>query len=436
MSDDFASMFTYRGSLKEDDVIDISDEDEDDYIEETFEKFDLKKKRRPTLSNFQSYKKSKSDSKTFNEKSDSGAPLDSNDSNINSQTSSSSINLDDGNDDDDDDEVSYISENKNKNNNNKNNSSNTNNSNSSSSGSNGSNYPVYSIDDDDELPLPIYTKTPVSNFLKTSQTNTSSNSSLNSNNNNINNNINNNNSNNNNNNNNNNIDNNNNNNNNNFYKTPSKNSSNDMYYSGSPMGGVNSSYTGSPVQAEKRINDPVPIFIKCTGEETQKFIFYYDTPIQKLVDLYCSQKNLDVNTAQFKLYGLMLDSSKTPRELQLLDDDTLEVGIKITKPVNLPPELTSTTTTTTTTTTTAAPIDDGTPKVFLQVRYENNVHKFRIGMADPFSKLVTALTKKIDTPIPDGKKIVLKFDGVILNPNTTPEDEDMEDEFLIDAFLK
>ncbi|KAK5584592.1 hypothetical protein RB653_006206 [Dictyostelium firmibasis] len=379
MSEDFVNMFTYRGSLKEDDVIDISDE-EDEKIEETFENFDSKKKRRPTLTNFQTLKKSKSDT-------DSVSTVDSN-NNINSHSSSSSFNLDD-------DEVSYISENKN---------------NKKING----NCPVYSVDEDedDDVPPPIYTKTSVSNFLKTSQTNTSSISSLN---NNINNNS------------------------NNIYKTPIKSSSS-VYYSESPMGGgANSSYTGSPIQIEKRTNDPVPLFIKCAGEEIQKFIFYYDTPIQKLVDLYCSQKNLDVNTAQFKLYGLMLDSSKTPRELQLLDEDTLEVGIKITKPVNLPLDLSNNDNddkSTTTTTTTTAPIDDGTPKVFLQVRFENNVHKFRIGMSDPFSKLVTALTKKITTPIPAGKKIVLKFDGGILNSNSTPEDEDMEDEFLIDALLK
>ncbi|EGC31442.1 hypothetical protein DICPUDRAFT_82685 [Dictyostelium purpureum] len=372
MADDFADMFTYRGSLREEDVIDISDDEDDDEIVETFESFDNSKKRnkQPIYSTTKKFKKTNDRSIT----SSSG----SNGSN-GSNTLSISI--------DDDDDFNFVNSNNNYNVNDNNNSNNRSN-----------NKQVFLLDDDedggdsdineDSKPL-VYTKTNLQSLLKQTSSNFSHKTNTTASNNN--------------------------------------NNSFDTIYSSSPN-------TSGSIPTPKKKNDGIPLVIKLAGEANEKIIFYYDTELQKLLDLYCGKKNLDSKTAQFKLYGLPLDSKKTPRDLDLLDDDILEVTIKASEPA-IPLDF-NINTTSTTTTTTAAPVDDDIPKVILKVSYEKQQHKFKIGKSDPFSKLILVLIKKIGITLPADKKIVLRFDGMALNPSSTPEDEDMEDDFLIEAVLK
>jgi len=58
--------------------------------------------------------------------------------------------------------------------------------------------------------------------------------------------------------------------------------------------------------------------------------------------------------------------------------------------------------------------------------------KFRIQKTDPFSKIIHAVATKQKVL---EKLVVLKFEGEVLKPKTTPEDFDMEDGELIDAHI-
>ncbi|KYQ99853.1 ubiquitin-like protein [Tieghemostelium lacteum] len=202
--------------------------------------------------------------------------------------------------------------------------------------------------------------------------------------------------------------------------------------------------TTTVVTPQTQTDDVITLKLKLVGEPIQPIKFYVDTPVKKLIEIYCSMKNLMPDSIQLKFYGLVLDINKTPRELDLVDDDSVDVSIK--QNITVSSTITSLSssnnnlkTSTTTTTTATAPVvstiqEDDSLKIILQVRYEGTAYKFKILKTEPFEKLITGLGKKVQ--IPKNKKVILKFDGMTLNLSSTPESEDMEDEDLIDAQLK
>jgi len=195
------------------------------------------------------------------------------------------------------------------------------------------------------------------------------------------------------------------------------------------------------------LKENITVYLKLVGEPNQKMVFYTNSPLQKLIDLYCAAKNMDAELVQLKSFGLPLDPTKTPQQLELMDEDILDVFIKEVKAPNIAPILDSIASSSSSTTTpggdnyslsssssTLTNIQDDTPKIILQVRYNGQSYKFKIGTTEPFSKLLGALGKKIE--LPKDKKVLFKFDGSALKMESTPSSEDMEDEDLIDAIAK
>eukprot|EP01133_Synstelium_polycarpum_P012353 gene12353-14487_t len=179
-------------------------------------------------------------------------------------------------------------------------------------------------------------------------------------------------------------------------------------------------------------NAPMILSLKLVGEATTPMNFNLDTPLKNIVETFCLAKGLDPEGVQLKMFGLALDHHKTPRQADLYDQDQVDVTIKpVSAPIltqsygslppleelnSLPPPPSSTA--------------DDTNKVVLNVRYNNIQYKFKISKTDAFEKLVSGLGKKVT--LPPGK-VIFKFDGQTLNQQSTPEDEDMEDDDLIDA---
>lgn len=64
----------------------------------------------------------------------------------------------------------------------------------------------------------------------------------------------------------------------------------------------------------------------------------------------------------------------------------------------------------------------------------NSRHRVNNSRQDaPLSKIIAAVSKSLKVP---ENKVKLSFDGQVLNPMTTPEDHDMEDEDMLDAVIK
>ncbi|GAM24995.1 hypothetical protein SAMD00019534_081700 [Acytostelium subglobosum LB1] len=186
-------------------------------------------------------------------------------------------------------------------------------------------------------------------------------------------------------------------------------------------------------QARAEISKPIDLHLKLVGEPTQTMSINNNSPIKELVEKYCKAKHLDYENIQLKMYGFALEHSKTPMELDLFDGDTIDVTIKeVEVPAEL--DLTSSATLPMSDTPYQESNADDTNKLLLILRHEGTSHKFKIGKGDTFEKLLSGFQKKVT--IPAGKKITLKFDGLALNLKSTPEDEDMDDDDLIDVSIK
>jgi len=72
--------------------------------------------------------------------------------------------------------------------------------------------------------------------------------------------------------------------------------------------------------------------------------------------------------------------------------------------------------------------DEGSVK--LKVRSGNKEERFKLGKDDQFQKLFDAFCSRVNLP---NKNVKFMFDGRVLDPRSTPETLDMEDDDLIDA---
>ncbi|EFA78136.1 ubiquitin-like protein [Heterostelium album PN500] len=388
-SDDYIPVFQYRGALSEADVDRMmAEEEEEESYSESFvkETKSAKRKGRPASAKTKKKKKSHKHRDLDEAENEDIAPLrysnddnqidNNNNNNNNSQTIVNSIEY---NNIDDDDE--------NENNNNNYNNNNNNNYNN-----------AISLDDDDNDCIAIIPQT-----RSSTRSNSSTSSSLSSSS---------------------------------SYVNSSISSSIDIsnspeiqsFNKNNSYSSSNSSSSNNSFPTINDTNDEITLFLKMVGEQPYSLKIRQKEPIKILVDKYSKQFNLVAADLQLKQYGLPMEHSKSPNELYLIDQDTLDVTIKeIAKPMVMSVDLND-----------APPIAtqaiDDPNKLVLILRCEGNSHKFKLGKDDTFEKLLTGISKKIITP--PNKQILLKFDGMNLNLKSTPNNEDMDDEDLIDVVFK
>lgn len=79
---------------------------------------------------------------------------------------------------------------------------------------------------------------------------------------------------------------------------------------------------------------------------------------------------------------------------------------------------------------TSAPAPNDPNLLRIKVQLQNKIHKFKINKDDKFLKLFTGFSKAVNKPL---ESLKFTFDGEEISPNTTPNDLDFEDDFLVDA---
>eukprot|EP01114_Cavostelium_apophysatum_P013984 TRINITY_DN3502_c0_g1_i1.p1 TRINITY_DN3502_c0_g1~~TRINITY_DN3502_c0_g1_i1.p1 ORF type:complete len:376 (-),score=106.15 TRINITY_DN3502_c0_g1_i1:47-1174(-) len=201
---------------------------------------------------------------------------------------------------------------------------------------------------------------------------------------------------------------------------------------------------------------------------TKKFkTFRYD-PFSKVVDNYSKMSNIEPKKIQFKFDGYKLDLAMTPDDYPM-EEDTVNIEVvmederkAVPKPANAvtidlledsdedatswynnkPSTSTATASTSdamkrTDTTHIGATnvVDaDNAPMVKLKVSTKGrDPAKFKIAKTEKLSKVFQAYCRAQNVA---ENQIKFMFDGAVLNPNSTPEDLDMEDDDLIDAIFK
>lgn len=110
----------------------------------------------------------------------------------------------------------------------------------------------------------------------------------------------------------------------------------------------------------------------------------------------------------------------TPADLRLSDNDLVQLVVPFAPPA---PAI-------------AAPVaPPAEPQVLLELQDRHGHHNnFRIRMSAPFSRLIDAFAKHFKL---DPKQIShLEFDGEKLEPDSTPAEMEMEDEFVINVLMK
>jgi len=139
-------------------------------------------------------------------------------------------------------------------------------------------------------------------------------------------------------------------------------------------------------------------------------------------------KNYAVSSAycQLKYQGMFLKLHETPEDYAMADDDQVEVLIQgdsspASSPIASYPVVQE-----------GVPLDakadEGSVK--LKVRSGNKEERFKLGKDDQFQKLFDAFCSRVNLP---NKNVKFMFDGRVLDPRSTPEALDMEDDDLIDA---
>lgn len=80
-------------------------------------------------------------------------------------------------------------------------------------------------------------------------------------------------------------------------------------------------------------------------------------------------------------------------------------------------------------------IDEDPNKIILKVRIQNEKEpvKYRVQRTDPLSKIANIIAKNYNV---DVSKVIIVFDGEKLSHSSTPEDNDLEDEDLLDVIIK
>merc|ERR1712146_844253 len=163
-------------------------------------------------------------------------------------------------------------------------------------------------------------------------------------------------------------------------------------------------------------------------------------PFSKAISRYTeSMNNENKNTNIYHLYfdGSLIDGTKTPLQLGLEDDDILDA-----KEIEMPNTFVVKTQPTTISSFQSNQNTDISTNITLQVRFKNKFKKnFAIKKTDKMHILFQAFKNNLIQEQKNGSKdlpsdvegIKFKFDGLILNTNTTPMEQDMEDMDIIDA---
>jgi len=214
----------------------------------------------------------------------------------------------------------------------------------------------------------------------------------------------------------------------------------------------------SPVKTPVRGDSSLVLQLVATNwGPTLKFKVLQNEPLNKALRAYISHAKMngiiEPNTLTVKQYGLPLDASKTPQELELFSGDILHLfqprnefqenkgedeGLPylpslreliptahVVEPMmkaamnSVLPERSNQ--------------DDDEEEIVVKLRYKETTHKFRLKKNEPISKLRDGFCKKTNLKQQD---VDLVFDGLTLKGNQSLEDADLQDDDLIDVKLK
>ncbi|KAG2391745.1 hypothetical protein C9374_013230 [Naegleria lovaniensis] len=142
-------------------------------------------------------------------------------------------------------------------------------------------------------------------------------------------------------------------------------------------------------------------------------------------------KQFDAHPDQVTLIfdGMPLNLKSTPEDHGMETDDIIDCKIDKSKPIS----------TIITPSSSKKPssaievIDDASPKITINVRAKDKTFPVKISTTDKFSKVAKYIAKQLNV---DVSKVKLMFDGMALNVNETPADQDMEDDDIIDCQVK
>lgn len=187
------------------------------------------------------------------------------------------------------------------------------------------------------------------------------------------------------------------------------------------------------------LEDFISFSIRGKDEKRKKYKIRKTDEFSKAINRYTESMNQqNKNTNIYNLYfdGAIVDGTNTPLQLGLEDEDILDA-----KEIEMPNTYVEKIPSNSSTSFTVAQ-NDTSGKITVQVRFKNKYNKkFLIRKADKMQVLFDAVKNKmgedkesqsIDLPL-DLSSIKFKFDGLVLNPNTTAMEQDMEDMDIIDV---
>lgn len=139
--------------------------------------------------------------------------------------------------------------------------------------------------------------------------------------------------------------------------------------------------------------------------------------VQSLDDKYSNSSKYDYC---FMLQSFELDLQKSAAENLLINNDTINFIAKIKETYDEDEDNNE---------------DEDPNKIILKVRIQNEKEllKYRVKKTDPLSKIADIIAKNNNV---NPSKVIIVFDGEKLSHSSTPEDNDLEDEDLLDVIIK
>jgi len=226
------------------------------------------------------------------------------------------------------------------------------------------------------------------------------------------------------------------------------------------------------VQSPIVVDDPdstiiIQVHIKDSFDKPQKFKIYKVDPFKKLLAAFTKAKGLDADNCIMKVFGMEVGLEETPNDYGLAQNNLMEIVVKqdqqsvnksnLNHVLNVDEDEVdekenkksynrkhekeddldnNTFKHLSTKLPLIQPVEESkavSEGVKLKVRSGNQEpFKFRLPKDDTFKKLFQGFCTKAGINM---NKVKFMFDGLSLDPNSTPADHDMEDEDLIDAIV-